>query len=30
LVDACMTDLAAFRGHAAPVDDVTFMAVHRC
>jgi sigma-B regulation protein RsbU (phosphoserine phosphatase) len=30
LVDACMTDLAAFRGHVAPADDVTLMAVHRC
>jgi phosphoserine phosphatase RsbU/P len=30
LVDACITDLAAFRGHARAADDVTFMAVRRC
>jgi sigma-B regulation protein RsbU (phosphoserine phosphatase) len=29
LVDACIADLAAFRGHAAATDDVTLMAVRR-
>jgi phosphoserine phosphatase RsbU/P len=30
LVDACISDLAAFRGRAGAADDVTFMAVRRC
>lgn len=29
LVDACIEDLAAFRGQSAPTDDVTFMAARR-
>jgi sigma-B regulation protein RsbU (phosphoserine phosphatase) len=29
LVDACMADLAAFRGHSTAADDVTLMAVRR-
>jgi sigma-B regulation protein RsbU (phosphoserine phosphatase) len=30
LVDACVADLAAFRGHSTAMDDVTLMAVRRC
>jgi sigma-B regulation protein RsbU (phosphoserine phosphatase) len=30
LVDACIADLAAFRGEAAATDDITFLAAHRC
>jgi phosphoserine phosphatase RsbU/P len=29
LIDACLKDLAAFRGRAAPTDDLTIMAVRR-
>jgi len=29
LVDACIEDLAAFRGHSSATDDVTLMAVRR-
>ena len=29
LVDACIADLAAFRGHSIATDDVTLMAVRR-